>query len=293
MNRLQKKCIISTAGMHLLLLTILIFGPAFFNRQPKPDNTVLTVIPANLVDSALNTGVRDAQAPAPTPTPTVIPPSLLRPPPPVTATAPAIPRVVQPPEPPTPSLLEQFEKYFSHTQPTPTVTPDLKQVERRDKTPHDNNIKVSLKKVTRRDFSKTNPAPTTDNTSNARAINNALKSLEKSLAPGTRIDMPGTASAAYANYANVVQSVYEQALRGHIPDHVASNSESTKVRVTIASDGTVVSADIISRSGDPTWDQAVQSTLDQVTSIAPFPAGSTEKERHYTLSFNPDVERSF
>ncbi len=35
MNRLQKKCVIATAGLHLLLLVILFVGPAFFNPRPK------------------------------------------------------------------------------------------------------------------------------------------------------------------------------------------------------------------------------------------------------------------
>ena len=54
MNRLQKKCVIATAGFHLLLLVILFVGPAFFWAREKPDDTpVLDVIPANLVDAAL------------------------------------------------------------------------------------------------------------------------------------------------------------------------------------------------------------------------------------------------
>jgi TonB family protein len=105
--------------------------------------------------------------------------------------------------------------------------------------------------------------------------------------------MPEGASASYASYASVVKSVYEQALRPNLPDQVASNNENTKVSITVASDGTVISSRIISSSGDPTWDAAVQRTLDQVTTIAPFPEGATEKERHYTLSFNPEVEKSF
>src|SRR5580698_5835546 len=164
MNRLQKRCVIGTAGIHLLLLTILIFGPAFFNRQPKTDNTVLDVIPANVVDDALNSGVQGAQAPPPTPA--VIPPSLLRPPPPIPAPAPE-PREVQPPqptEPPTPSLLEKFEKMFTPTKPTPTVQPDLKQVERTEKS-HDENIKVDLHKVKR---TKTSHTSNPDNAAEAK-----------------------------------------------------------------------------------------------------------------------------
>lgn len=286
MNRLQKKCILSTAGLHLLLLAILIFGPAFFNRQPKLDNTVLDVIPANLVDAALNSGVRDAQPPPPAP----IPPSLLQPPPPMPAPAPRIVQPASPPETPTPSLLEKFEKMFHPTKPTPAVTPDVRRLQRTQKTRHD-NVKVNLKQVTRTNFSKNNPAQ--NNASEARAINRALSSLRKSMSSATRIDMPGNASAAYANYATVVRSVYEQALRAHLPGQVAGNNEYTRVSVTIANDGTVMSAHIISRSGDPAWDQAVQATIDQVTMIAPFPDGATEKERHYTLSFNPEIEKSF
>jgi TonB family protein len=289
MNRLQKKCVIGTAGIHLLLLTILIFGPAFLNHQPKTDNTVLDVIPANLVDAALNSGVRDAQAPQPAPAPAAIPPSLLRPPP-LPAPAPE-PKEVQQPQPaPTPSLMDRFREMFAPTKPTPMVTPDLKPAERTEKS-HDDNVKVNLTPVKHRDFSKNNPNH--NNTSDTRAINSALTSLKHSLSSSTKIDMPGNASAAYANYATVVKSIYEQALRAHLPAQVAGNNEYTKVSVTIANDGTVISSEIISRSGDTVWDEAVQSTLDQVTFIARFPDGATEKERHYTLSFNPEVEKSF
>ncbi|MGH7978855.1 MAG: TonB family protein [Limisphaerales bacterium] len=277
MNRLQKKCILGTAGIHLLLLTILIFGPAFFNRQPKVDSTVLDVIPANLVDAALNSGVQGAHAPPPSPPATPISPSLLRPPP-----APE-PKAVQPPAPtPSPSLLEAFKKYFSHTETASTVTPDLKRVEKPEKS-HVDNIQVNLTKVRRRDILRSSRA---NNASNAREINSALNTLKASLSSSTKIDMPGNATAAYANYASVVQSVYEQHLLAH-PEQAASNNESTKVSVTIANDGTVISARIISTSGDSAWDQTVQNTLDDVKFIARFPDGATDRERHYVLTFYP------
>ena len=100
MNRLQKKCVIATAGIHLLLLTILVFGPAFFNPQPKPDDTqLLDVIPANLVDVALNSGVRNATPPAPAPV--VTPPPQPAPPTPAVQPAPQppAPKPVVPPPP--------------------------------------------------------------------------------------------------------------------------------------------------------------------------------------------------
>lgn len=291
MNRLQKKCVIGTAGIHLLLLLILIVGPAFFNRQPKnEDTTVLDVIPANLVDAAINSGVQNAQPPPPTP-PTPITPQDLRPPPPIQPP----PKAVEPPPTPaltpTPSLLEKFEKMFAPKPPPPTVTPDLKPVEKPAKQ-HQDNIQVNLNKVNRTDVKNSTHAQP-DNSQNRRVLNNVLKNLSHSLSSSTKIDMPGNATAAYANYATVVRSVYEQALRPNIPDQVANNSEYTKVTITVANDGTVLSAHIISPSGDSAWDNAVQRTLDQVPTIAPFPDGATEKERNYTLSFNPEVEKSF
>ena len=68
MNRLQKKCVIVTAGVHLLLLLILIVGPAFFSPKPKEDDLqVLDVIPANLIDANASSGVANAQLPPPEP----------------------------------------------------------------------------------------------------------------------------------------------------------------------------------------------------------------------------------
>src|SRR5664280_1707371 len=123
MNRLQKKCAIATTGFHLLLLTILIVGPAFFNPQPKPDDTqLLDVIPANLIDAAFNSGVRNATPPAPTPV--VVPPPQPAPPTPTVQPAPQSPApkpVVTPP----PTLVDRVEKIFKSepVKPTPDLTP--------------------------------------------------------------------------------------------------------------------------------------------------------------------------
>jgi TonB family protein len=291
MNRLQKKCVIGTVGIHLLLFVILIVGPAFYNREPKTDDTqVLDVIPANLVDAAVNSGVKDAQAPQPTPVQPrpPQPQQLYAPPPPV-------PHVVQPPTPtppapaPTlsPSLLDEFKKMFT-SKPAPSVTPDLTPTEKPVKS-EDNNIKIDLHKVKRTTQKETSP---TDNTSNTKAINSELRSLKSSLSHSTKIDVPGDGSAASANYAAVVKSVYFRTILSNLPTEGANNSDSTMVKVTIASDGTVVSSEIVTPSGDPAWDNAVQRTLDQVKFIAAFPSGSTDSERHYTLDFNPQVERA-
>jgi len=61
--------------------------------------------------------------------------------------------------------------------------------------------------------------------------------------------------------------------------------------VTIASDGTVITASIVTPSGDASVDASVQKTLDRVTFIAPFPDGAKETERTYIINFNLKSKR--
>jgi TonB family protein len=264
MNRLQKKCVIATAGFHLLLLVILFAGPAFFWSREKPDDTpVLEMIPANLVDSA-STGVRGA-----------------RPPPVVTSPqpqpAPPVPRPIVQPAPapvPTPTLAERVEKFFTPEPIRPAAAP----AENPAHTP-----KVDLHLVTG-PMPRNSPAP-----DNSKAVNSALRALRANLSSSTTIDMPGDSSASAANYGEVVKAAYVSAWTP--PDDTASDDANVKVRVTIASDGTVISAHVIEPSGDDSVDRSVQNTLDRVQFIEPFPSGSTDKERTYIIKFNLKSKR--
>jgi TonB family protein len=260
MNRLQKKCVMATAGIHLLLLVILFVGPAFFYSRPKADDLqVLDVIPANLIDAAFNSGVANAAPPPPAP---VTPPP---PAPAVTPPAPLPPKM----EPPKPVIKEMEKALTPLEKPTPL---------------HKSQINTQL--VTR-----TTPkaSPNANDAARARAIRTALLTLKKNFSPGTTIDMPGNSSVAYANYATVVKNVYDQTWMA--PATVLGADEVTKASVTIASDGTVISARIVTPSGDANLDASVQQTLERVKFIAPFPEGATEKERTYPISFNPELKR--
>jgi TonB family protein len=262
MNRLQKKCVLATAGIHLLLFVILLVGPGFFERRPKADDLqVLDVIPANLIDAQFTSGVRGAQPPPPAPQPPAPQPVVTPPPKPVE---------------PTPTLTERFEKMFKSEPPKPA--PEKVQ-------PH--KIQVDTHLVTR---SAPRNTSTPDNSAaRTRALRTAIKNLKNNFSPSTTVDMPGNSSVAYANYASVVKSVYEQAWL--LPNSIANDNENVKVTVTIASDGTVISARIIDSSGDGTLDASVQKTLERVTFVAPFPEGTTDKQRTYTINFNPQLKR--
>ena len=273
MNRLQKKCIIATTGFHLLLLVILFVGPAFFSAREKPDDTpVLEMIPANLVDTA-TTGVQGAQPP-PTPVPPPVKPV-------VTPPAPIPKPVVQPtPAPvPTPTFTERVGKFFkpepAKPQPAPVENP-----------PHTPKVNLTL---TTRTVPKNNPTPAKPTPDNSKAVNSALRALRANLSSATEIAPVGNSSVAAANYAQIVKSFYERAWTP--PVDTASDDANVKVRVTIASDGTVISAQVLTPSGDTNVDTSVQNTLDRVQFIAPFPPGSTDKERTYIINFNLKAKR--
>jgi TonB family protein len=267
MNRLQKKCLLATAGFHLLLLVILLVGPAFFSPKPKPDDLqLLDVIPANAIDEAFNSGVKNAQPPAPTPV--VTPPTPAPQPPPV-----------QPP-----TLMQRVEQFFK---PAPEkLPPDV------PAKPNEHVIKPDLTPVTHVAPKNTTTTAASDDSqknAKAKALASALKALRSNLSSGTTIDMPGNSSVAYANYASIVKSVYTQAWTP--PDDTTSDDANVKVSITIANDGTVISAHIIGASGDASVDNSVQKTLDRVQLIAPFPDGAKEKERNYVINFNLKAKR--
>jgi protein TonB len=273
MNRLQKKCVLATTGFHLLLLVILFVGPAFFWSREKPDTTpVLDMIPANLIDSA-TTGMQNAQPPPPAPA--VVTPPQPTPQPPT----PQVEKPVVTPPAPTPTLTERVEKFFKPAEEKPVPA----------KTENDSHTpKVNLTPVTRV-VPKNSSAPTKTTADNSKAIKSALRALRANLSSPTTVAPVGNSSAAAANYAQVVKSVYEQAWMP--PDETASDDANVKVRVTIASDGRVISAQVIGPSGDASVDRSVQNTLDRVTDIAPFPDGSTDTERTYIINFNLKAKR--
>ena len=279
MNRLQKKCVMATSGFHLLLLVILLVGPAFFWSREKPDDTpVLDMIPANLVDSA-TTGVRGAEPPPPAPT--VVPPQ-----PTPTPPAPTPTPVVTPP---VPVQEPEKEKVEPVKLPKETVKPKPEPVEKpatTKPTPPKINLQLTERTVTKTSTT-TKAAPATPD--NSKAVNSALRALRKNLSSSTTIDMPGNSSAAAANYAQVVKSVYEQAWTP--PDDTSSDDADIKVRVTIGSDGSVISAKVISPSGDAKVDRSVRSTLERIQFIAPFPSGTSDKERTYIINFNLKSKR--
>ncbi len=286
MNRLEKKCLIATAGLHLLLVLVLLFGSAFFTHHEKPDDTqLLDVIPPNLIDAAFSSGVKNAQPPAPTPPQPPAPPKAV--------VTPPLPTPV--PTPPAPSLVKQVENFFKPEPPKPA--PDEPTPTEPATKPKEHKIKVDLTPVKRTtpkvtpDTSEADAQREATKEANRRkaAFAKALTSISKNASSATTIEMPGTGSVSYANYGSAIKSIYEQAWSP--PTETANDDANTKVAVTISSDGTVISARIINPSGDTQVDASVQRALDSVTSVPAFPEGATEKQRTFKINFNLKAKR--
>jgi TonB family protein len=259
MSRLQKKCVIVTAGVHLLLLLTLIVGPAFFSPKPKEEDIhVLDVIPANLIDAPFNSGVANAQPPSEPVTP---PP----PPPPVPVVAPPVPL---PPkvEPPKPVVKDPEKTPIPTTKPKPQISTQL---------------------VTRTAPKPSPNARAANDAARARAIRKALQKLKNNLTSGTVVDMPGSGSAAYASYKDALGSLYYSAWT---PEGAGNDEANTYVKITVASDGTVVNARIITPSGDEKMDASVQRALQQVPSVPPLP-DKAKDQQDFTIMFNLKAKR--
>jgi len=270
MNRLQKKCVIASTGLHLLLVVILFVGPAFLssNRRDE-DRALIDFVPLQTIDEALSGGGNPkALPPAPTPPP---PAPQAQPQPP----APKPQPVVQPVEPP---KQDQRDPDALDAKPTRKL-PD-----------------VSLKPVVR----KSKPGAHADSQSDtadqrrtqfASAARDAARRLQGGLSAGTTVEMPGPGGGGvpYANFLDGVKKIYSDAWL--VPDGVTDDEATATASVTIARDGTVLSAKIIRQSGSALVDASVEATLRRVTRAVPLPESAKESQRTVTIKFNVRAKR--
>jgi outer membrane biosynthesis protein TonB len=281
MNRLQKKCFVASAGMHLLLASIIVIGPAFSSSK-APEVREINFVPSILVDANVAGGGNPNASPPPAP----------KEQPPAPQPQPQPPAPKPEPKPPEPKPQPEPAK-------TETTEPD-ELSERKARKPQIVTVPTTRPKP--------KPSPKTTGSDEARVqekqmadarrkagqeLLNAARDNRANTSGATAIDEdfgPGGGGPAYAGYASWVQSVYQNAWIA--PDDTASDAAITKVRVTIANDGRVVSSEIINRSGDSQMDASVQRTLDRVPSMGrPFPEGVKEKQRTYILKFDLKVKR--
>ncbi len=270
MNRIQKKCFIASTGFHLLLMVVLLVGPAFLSSNNKADNRpLIDFVPLKTIDEALAGGGNpNASPPAPQPQPR----------PPVSQPQPQ-PRVQQT-EPPKPDARERDSFDDKSAKKLPNV---------------------SLKQVTRPTNKTTNkPSNTAQSDADAKAradaarrklLASAARDIREAASGSTTIELPGPGGGEvpYANFLDAVKKIYSDAWL--VPDGVTDDEATTTVSVTIARDGTVVSSRITRASGNALADASVDAALRRVTHAVPLPDGTKEDQRTVTIKFNVKAKR--
>jgi TonB family protein len=294
MNRLEKKCLVASAGMHLFLFLLVVFGSAFFvSRDKTPSLPPLRAVPTRLVDDALSGGggnpniaPSDAQQKGQTlvPQPRIEPQPL--PKPEVKRTEPK-------------REVEKVEK----PKPTKPVKESVKEVVKPlpDPTKASQTAPIVLKPITRSTMDKSKEqaekeareaaaAAAAARSRVAQAFAKANERLKEGFSQGTKVDVSGPGGEAYADYTQFVKSVYDDAWI--VTDALIDEDSTAKVSVTIGKSGRVISAHIERRSGDSALDRSVQRALDKVKFVAPFPAGATDDQRTFLINFNLKSKRS-
>lgn len=276
MSRLHKKCVVASAGLHLLLLLVLFVGPAFLAPSDKQtqDLPVLDFVPVKTVD-ALMSGGGDPKGRLPQEAPEPAPPQ----------------RVVRHSEPrPEPQPVKPSQPSKSDFE-MPKKT-----VKRRE---HRYDISTTVVKRHASESSKSRKAAERQareaaeaQRAAAAAIRQTVAGIHGHLSGSTSIELkgPGGGGVPYANWLQAVKSVYERAWV--VPDGVTDNSATTGVTITIGRDGRVLSSRIIRSSRSPVVDASVQLTLDRVRYTAPLPDDAKESQRTVTINFNVESKLS-
>jgi TonB family protein len=281
MNRLQKKCVFASAGLHLLLVVILLIGPAFLSSSSKSEDVqVIDFIPLITTDANMSGGGNPKgglppQAENPTP-----PPPKPEPIPPTPQ-----PEKIVTPEPVKPAKAEPVK---------PVKAEEANELEPAKSTKR--KIEVNTKLVTRNTAQDKAKAQAEAEAKAAReaaarqqriasAVSSAVSGLKGSFAPSTSLELrgPGGGGLPYAGYQQAVLSAYDRAWVA--PEQIANSEATVTVRVVINRDGTVSSARITKPSGDSQLDFSVQRALERVTSVNPFPEGAKEPQRTFEFDF--------
>ena len=294
MNRLEKKCLLASSGLHGFLFLLLVFGSAFFVAKEKPLTTSrLQFVPSRFVESALADGggnpniARSDDQQKGSPTAPVPPPNVR-----VTDKAPAQQLAPTPPahkpEPQRPEPKVETKPTTKPVEKAPQTKPridlsELKPVERTQADKRRDQAEAEAREAKRQAAAARQRL--------AKQIGDSAAAMQRGFSSGTKVEVGGPGGEAYGDYASYVQTVYESAWQ-ILPDLNDSDSVAV-VRVTIARSGKVIESRIIKKSSSAIMDKSVQRALDRVKSegLQPFPAFIKDSERTFEIEFNLKAKR--
>ena len=256
MNRLQRECLVASAGFHLLLVFLLLIGSAFRAPDGKRSDSAppIQLVPAPQSELTASEASQPRSGMQPSGVPgaagEIKPPSTLRNP-----------------------LESSGDRRPSRPQVSTNVVI--------------RNLAAAA--TTSRPTPKTQPAA---GDSRVEQIDRALTGILNGVSPATPIDTnlgSGRDEQARA-YEQTVKEVYTRSWNP-LESEETGDETVTKVTVTIGSEGKVLSRRIIKLSGVTSMDKSVQRALELVKFIEPFEPGAKEKERTYTINFDLRAKR--
>ncbi len=311
MTRLQRKCLVVSLCFHGVIMGALVVTAAFRSEPVVTGETVLTLISPNIVDKAGVGGERGAPprsvqpapvaptpvAPAPAPAPPAprIRPSPSPTPPVVhplpTETSPAL-RSAEPTKTSRLSSPRQTKEdtkvataKSSETAPKHVITPDL--------TPSSSAGRAASRNATSAASAAASAAAAQAEKNRLQEIRNALSEMASidSKEPASKVvPLPGLdGGESFANYGTAIISLYYHAWT---PGEVTSKNAVVNVKIVVARDGSIISVEFVSKSGDAAYDRSVQRALDAIKSLPPFPASTTDAQRGFLMRFTPELKES-
>lgn len=282
MNRNQKKCLAQSTLIHALVLGGL-FSSLVIQPIPEPPKPMpLQLASASRVEALLAAQSKPADTIPPQPEPKPEPP--------------AQEKVVQPEPKPQPKPKQQAKpkveqpKAKQETKPKPKA--EAKPQPKPTPKPEKKVIKPNLERVTRSNpltEVKTEKPVTPQPDPSAQfknTVQQKLNSIRQNLSATSTIQAPSNVGSPVDSerYARWVRESYENAWNR--PDAAQRDNSTVKVRVLVKRDGSIISATIISKSGDPLLDQSIQRALDLVKKLPRFPDGIQEPQMEFTINFN-------
>ena len=297
MSRLQKKCFIGATSFHLLLLGLLIVAPAFLLPGKSDPTPILEFIADNTTDAKVSGG----GTPLP-PTPTPTPPEAQ--PPPQQPVQPTVqPDVVPPqspprrdPDPPEVKKEKPAKPDPKSLEPKPEKKPHVVQINPTVINPRDRKPPTKPVPDPAVSAAAASAAKARADAERNRKFTAALNNIRGGLTSSLQVEMPtgpngpGGGGATYAGYKDVVRKIYFDAWS--IPDDVTDDEATIKVSVTIARAGHVISSRILQSSGAKLVDRSIQTTLDRVTFVRPFPEGSTDSQKTFNINFSLKAKKN-
>jgi TonB family protein len=310
MNRLRTKCFIATTACHGLLLGILLFGSALMPSREEPVSSTIKFYSAVKISDLLSSGGdANASVPVAPPAPVATPAK--------PASAPPAPQVKPKPAPvivkPLPAPKAVVEPSKPRVEPpkltratpknsTPKVEPELPTKPEPHKVViNPESLKLAVRKST--DLAKQQQqeaaaaaaaAAAAEQKRRAQQFAEAYKKIGQDLSSKPLVDLgttpgAGTPGELTVNYRDIIASKYYNAWSA--PPDLDEATPVVIASVTIARDGSVVTAHITKPSGNASMDRSIAKVLETVTFIEPFPASFKEQERTVTIKFNLQAKR--